>query len=117
LGVFPLPGQVIFDCRNLETPPDFLFGEDEAMFTTYDSVASLSKWNIENPKCLRNTLIELIELYSQHHKANILTLNNERLLFEHERVEKLAIKVSDPSLLSLLLLLLLSLFLHLSSCF
>jgi hypothetical protein len=43
--------------------PDFIFEEGQETFVELDKIKSLSKWSLDAPECLLNTILELLQHY------------------------------------------------------
>jgi BRCA1-A complex subunit BRE len=81
-----LQWEVIFNAKNTNVPPDFIFEEGEEFFAAVDKIIAMKKWTANNPRALLTIVLELLELYKDYQKQLIQKLPSERLHFEFSTI-------------------------------
>ncbi|KAG7267739.1 hypothetical protein CRUP_026087 [Coryphaenoides rupestris] len=75
-------GDIIFNARYPELPPDFIFGEDAEFIPEPSELPHLVQWDAADPECLLRLVKELIQQY--HHFQCSRLRESSRLLFEYD---------------------------------
>ncbi|XP_046900833.1 BRISC and BRCA1-A complex member 2 isoform X2 [Hypomesus transpacificus] len=77
-----LKWDIIFNARDPELPPDFIFGEDAEFLPEPSELPHLVQWDAGNPECLLQLVKELIQQYHQYQCQRLR--ESSRLLFEYD---------------------------------
>ncbi|XP_048830407.1 BRISC and BRCA1-A complex member 2 isoform X2 [Brienomyrus brachyistius] len=82
-------GDIIFNARDPELPPDFIFGEDAEFLPEASELPHLVSWDAGDPECLLLLVKELVQQYHQYQCQRLR--ESSRLLFEYDSL------LEDPS--------------------
>uniref|UniRef100_A0AAY4AG27 BRISC and BRCA1-A complex member 2 n=1 Tax=Denticeps clupeoides TaxID=299321 RepID=A0AAY4AG27_9TELE len=77
-----LKWDIIFNARDPELPPDFIFGEDAEFLPEPSELPHLVAWDAANPECLLQLVKELVQQYHSYQCQRLR--ESSRLLFEYE---------------------------------
>uniref|UniRef100_A0A8C7H067 BRISC and BRCA1-A complex member 2 n=1 Tax=Oncorhynchus kisutch TaxID=8019 RepID=A0A8C7H067_ONCKI len=77
-----LKWDIIFNARDPELPPDFIFGEDAEFLPEPSELPHLVQWDAGDPECLLQLVKELIQQYHQYQCQRLR--ESSRLLFEYD---------------------------------
>ncbi|XP_048830406.1 BRISC and BRCA1-A complex member 2 isoform X1 [Brienomyrus brachyistius] len=84
-----LKWDIIFNARDPELPPDFIFGEDAEFLPEASELPHLVSWDAGDPECLLLLVKELVQQYHQYQCQRLR--ESSRLLFEYDSL------LEDPS--------------------
>ncbi|KAI5618804.1 BRISC and BRCA1-A complex member 2 [Silurus asotus] len=77
-----LKWDIIFNARDPELPPDFIFGEDAEFLPEPSELPHLVAWDADDPECLLQLVKELLQQYHQYQCQRLK--DSSRLLFEYD---------------------------------
>ncbi|KAK1793196.1 hypothetical protein P4O66_011597 [Electrophorus voltai] len=77
-----LKWDIIFNARDPELPPDFIFGEDAEFLPEPSELPHLAAWDAGDPECLLWLVKELLQQYHQYQCQRLR--DSSRLLFEYD---------------------------------
>ncbi|KAF5896222.1 BRISC and BRCA1-A complex member 2, partial [Clarias magur] len=77
-----LKWDIIFNARDPELPPDFIFGEDAEFLPEPSELPHLVAWDAGDPECLLQLVKELLQQYHQYQCQRLR--DSSRLLFEYD---------------------------------
>uniref|UniRef100_A0A8B9REY4 BRISC and BRCA1-A complex member 2 n=1 Tax=Astyanax mexicanus TaxID=7994 RepID=A0A8B9REY4_ASTMX len=77
-----LKWDIIFNARDPELPPDFIFGEDAEFLPEPSELPHLVAWDAGDPDCLLQLVKELLQQYHQYQCQRLR--DSSRLLFEYD---------------------------------
>uniref|UniRef100_A0A8C1S444 BRISC and BRCA1-A complex member 2 n=1 Tax=Cyprinus carpio TaxID=7962 RepID=A0A8C1S444_CYPCA len=76
-----LKWDIIFNAKDPELPPDFIFGEDADFLPEPSELPHLVSWDAGKPECLLQLVKELLQQYHQYQCQRLR--DSSRLLFEY----------------------------------
>ncbi|KAK3537694.1 hypothetical protein QTP70_017900 [Hemibagrus guttatus] len=77
-----LKWDIIFNARDPELPPDFIFGEDAEFLPEPSELPHLVAWDSSDSECLLQLVKELLQQYHQYQCQRLR--DSSRLLFEYD---------------------------------
>uniref|UniRef100_A0A671PHI4 BRISC and BRCA1-A complex member 2 n=1 Tax=Sinocyclocheilus anshuiensis TaxID=1608454 RepID=A0A671PHI4_9TELE len=77
-----LKWDIIFNAKDPELPPDFIFGEDADFQPEPSELPHLASWDAGKPECLLQLVKELLQQYHQYQCQRLR--DSSRLLFEYD---------------------------------
>uniref|UniRef100_A0A9J7XRB1 BRISC and BRCA1-A complex member 2 n=1 Tax=Cyprinus carpio carpio TaxID=630221 RepID=A0A9J7XRB1_CYPCA len=77
-----LKWDIIFNAKDPELPPDFIFGEDADFLPEPSELPHLVSWDAGKPECLLQLVKELLQQYHQYQCQRLR--DSSRLLFEYD---------------------------------